>query len=110
MIMAQRLVLATQSIKVPPPALEHIAITDRMPTLSSDITSLSPRTAKTGHLRDFAKLTVVHERDETPSQTNSDQTPPPHFVIEIEHPPPSRPRLLDSRTHSYPSSPVGYAL
>ncbi|KAF8714444.1 hypothetical protein RHS03_00251, partial [Rhizoctonia solani] len=98
MIMAQRLVLATQSIKVPPPALEHIAITDRMPTLSSDVTSLSPRTAKTGHFHDFAKLTVVDERDETPSQTNSDRTPPPHFVIEIEQPPPSHPRLLDPRT------------
>ncbi|GAB1521222.1 hypothetical protein RhiTH_004313 [Rhizoctonia solani] len=98
MIMAQRLVLATQSIKVPPPALEHIAITDRMPTLSSDVTSLSPRTAKTGHFHDFAKLTVVDERDETPSQTNSDRTPPPHFVIEIEQPPPSHPRLLGPRT------------
>ncbi|KAF8686307.1 hypothetical protein RHS04_00246 [Rhizoctonia solani] len=110
MIMAQRLVLATQSIKVPPPALEHIAITDRMPTLSSDVTSLSPRTAKTGHFHDFAKLTVVDERDETPSQTNSDRTPPPHFVIEIEQPPPSHPRLLDPRTRSHPPSPVGYAL
>ncbi|KAG8687212.1 hypothetical protein FRC11_007586, partial [Ceratobasidium sp. 423] len=73
--------------------------------MSSDVTSLSPRTAKTGHLHDFAgKLTVLHERDETPSQTNSDRTPPPHFVIDIEQPP-SRPRLPDSRTQSHPSSP-----
>ncbi|CAE6485075.1 unnamed protein product [Rhizoctonia solani] len=110
MIMAQRLVLATQSIKVPPPALEHIAITDRVPTMSSDMTSLSPRTAKTGHLHDFAaKLAVVHERDESLSQTNSDRPPPPHFVIDIEQSP-SHPRLLDTRTQSHPPSPVGYAL
>ncbi|CAE7066238.1 unnamed protein product [Rhizoctonia solani] len=110
MIMAQRLVLATQSIKVPPPALEHIAITDRVPTMSSDVTSLSPRTAKTGQLHDFAaKLAVVHERDESSPQTNSDRPPPLHFVIDIEQPP-FHPRPLDSRTQSHPSSPVGYAL
>lgn len=112
MIMAQHLVLATQSIKIPPPALEHIAITDRVPTISTDTTSFSPRTTKPVH--DFtAKLTVVHERDENPSQTTLERPgnpPMPHFVIDIEQPASPDPRLLDSRQQSHPSSPVGYAL
>jgi hypothetical protein len=100
MIMAQHLVLATQSIKIPPPTLEHITVTNRMPTMSSD-TSFSPHTAKSDH-KYTANLTVVHEHNETPSQTTFERyahSPIPHFVIDIEQYAPSRPRL-----------PVGYAL
>lgn len=113
MIMAQRLVLATQSIKIPPPALEHIAITDRAPTISSD-TTVSPRTGKSAPTHEFtAKLTVVHERDENPSQTTFERpplSPVPHFIIDIEQPATSHPRLPDPRQQSHPSSPVGYAI
>ncbi|QRV78612.1 alpha/beta hydrolase family protein [Ceratobasidium sp. AG-Ba] len=96
MIMAQHLVLATQSIRVPPPALEHIVITDHLPTLSSsETTNYSPHTAKTG----FAgKLAVVPERDEL----STTRSPLARVVFDIEqHPAPY------ARSHS---PPVGFAL
>ncbi|KAG9080282.1 hypothetical protein FS749_008066 [Ceratobasidium sp. UAMH 11750] len=111
MIMAQHLVLATQSIRVPPPVLEHIVITDRPPTLSSDLTNFSPHTGKTGHLLDIpGKLASVPEHDEPAAHDRDSQSPIPHVVLDIQPPAPIPPHVFDPRNRPQSPFPVGYAL
>lgn len=111
MIMAQRLVLATQSIRVPPPALEPIIITDHPPTMSSGTTSFSPHDAKHGHLHDFiGKLPAVLEHDEPRSQSPFVRYTS-RLVFDIEQPPPNtQSYALDAHHRSRSASPVGRAL
>ncbi|KAG8681232.1 hypothetical protein FRC09_017661 [Ceratobasidium sp. 395] len=112
MIMAQHLVLATQSIRVPLPALEHIVVTDRPPTtLSSDITNYSPHNPKTGHFLDISgKLATVPERDEFVLCDRNPQSPVSHVVLDVEQLTPTEPREFDLHNRPQTPSPVGYAL
>lgn len=115
MIMAQRLVLATQSIRVLPPALEPIIVTDRPPTISSGTTSFSPHDAKTGNLHEFiGKLPAVLEHDEPPTQSSLDRyphSPISRLVFDIEQPPPHvQSYVLDTHNRPRSTSPIGRAL
>ncbi|KAG9121007.1 hypothetical protein FRC07_003224 [Ceratobasidium sp. 392] len=110
MIMAQHLVLATQSIRVPLPALEHIVITDRPHTLSSDITNFSPHNPKNGHLLDVSgKLTPVLEHDESSTCELNSQLAVSHLVLDMGQLTPAQPHGSDPRNRPQSPFPVGYA-